>query len=160
MELETLLQDMEKTIDFGPAVMQNVSIGFVKTAVRPLTKETKSNLKERIKIPENCKEFIVPKVNGEIWRLLPAQAKVSDIKQQQNQLVLSQGLSTLTTISNVIASNKQKIPNEVVSSIVKHAMDCANIFGDQFQALSTRRRFEMKRFLNPEYSSICSAQVF
>ncbi|OXA40057.1 hypothetical protein Fcan01_25143 [Folsomia candida] len=144
MELETLLQDMEKTIDFGPAVMQNVSIGFVKTAVRPLTKETKSNLKERIKIPENCKEFIVPKVNGEIWRLLPAQAKVSDIKQQQNQLVLSQGLSTLTTISNVIASNKQKIPNEVVSSIVKHAMDCANIFGDQFQALSTRRRFEMK----------------
>lgn len=72
MELETLLQDMEKTIDFGPAVMQNVSIGFVKTAVRPLTKETKSNLKERIKIPENCKEFIVPKVNGELWRLLPA----------------------------------------------------------------------------------------
>lgn len=158
-ELDELLQDLEKKVEFGPALLANVSVGFSKTVARPLTKESKSSLKEKIRVPENCKELIVPKVNTEIWKLLPSQAKVLDLKQQQIQEVLSSGLSTLASISNSIALHKAEIPKEVVSSVIKQAIDGANLLGDEFQSISGRRRYEMKKYLNPEYARICTAQV-
>jgi hypothetical protein len=142
--------------EFGPTLLQNVSYGFSKTAAQPLTKESRTNIRDKIKVPENCKEFIVPRVNTEIWKLLPAQAKIQDIEQQQIQQTLSAGLSSLAYIANNVATNKDKIPKEVVSSIIKQSMDSANLLGDQFQSISTQRRYEMKKFLNPEVSGICS----
>lgn len=138
--------------------MSNVGIGFLKTVSRPLTKESKTSLKEKIKIPENCKEFLVPKVNPEIWKLLPSMAKIQDIKQQQMQEVLSLSLASLTSIANTVATNKDKVPKEVVSSVIKQSLDNANILGDQFQAINSQRRWNMKRHLNPEYVGICSGQ--
>ncbi|OXA42979.1 hypothetical protein Fcan01_22263 [Folsomia candida] len=157
-ELTDLLKDIENTTEFGPSLLPNVSSGFAKTAARPLTKESKATLAAKIKVPENCKEFLVPKVNSEIWRLLPSQAKILDINQQQIQQSLTLGLSSLAVITNTIVNSKESIPKEVLSLVVKQAMDGANILGDQFQAISSRRRFEMKRHLNPEYGGICSQQ--
>ncbi|OXA40087.1 hypothetical protein Fcan01_25114 [Folsomia candida] len=85
-------------------------------------------------------------------------AKILDIKQQQIQQSLTLGLSSLALITNTIVNSKESIPKEVLSSVVKQAMDGANILGDHFQAISSRRRFEMKRHLNPEYGGICSQQ--
>lgn len=158
-ELKDLLKDIESITDFGPSLLQNVSSGFTKTASRPLTKESKATLTSKIKIPENCKEFLVPKVNSEIWRLLPSQAKILDIKQQQVQQSLTLGLSSLAIITNTVVNAKDAIPKEILSTVVKQPMDGANILGDQFQAISNRRRYEMKRHLNPEYGGICSQQV-
>ncbi|OXA47011.1 hypothetical protein Fcan01_18333 [Folsomia candida] len=139
-ELTDLLKDIENTTDVGPNLLPNVSSGFAKTAARPLTKESKATLSAKIKVPEN------------------SQAKILDIKQQQIQQSLTLGLSSLALITNTIVNSKESIPKEVLSSVVKQAMDGANILGDQFQAMSSRRRFEMKRHLNPEYGGICSKQ--
>jgi hypothetical protein len=38
-------------------------------------------------------------------------------------------------------------------------MDGANIMGDQFQGITMNRRMEIKKYLNPDYAGICSAQV-
>lgn len=82
-----------------------------------------------------------------------------DLKQQQIQEVLSAGLSTLASISNSVAVHKSQIPKEVVNSVVKQAIEGANLLGDEFQSINGRRRYEMKKYLNPEYSSICTTQL-
>lgn len=74
------MQDIERCTDFGPELPQNVADSFVKTVVRTLSKESRANLKDKLKIPSNCKEFIAPKVNQEIWRMLPSHAKLTDVK--------------------------------------------------------------------------------
>jgi len=110
-------------------------------------------------IPENCKEFSSPKVNPEIWRLLPQQAKIGDLKSQQSQQVLGSTLATFASIASLVAENKETIPKATVSSILQLAIDGSNLVGDQFQSLSALRRNEMKRFLNPDYAGICSTKV-
>jgi len=157
--LESLLEDIEKTATYGPALLESVSVGFIKTASRPLTKESKASIKDRILIPENLKDVIVPKLNAEIWKLLPSQAKIFEIKHQQTQEVLRLSLSAFATIANTMATNKKDMPATVVSSVIKQAIDGGNLIDDQFQAISTRRRYDIKKHLNPEYSGICSAQT-
>jgi len=151
-EIENILQDVEKVVEFGPNLLPSVAEGFVKTVVRPLTKVTKANLNEKTQIPGNCKEFACPKVNEEIWRSLPQQAKLTDLKSQQNQQLLSSTLSIFAMIANKIAENKDKIPKDIVSNILQLAID-------QFQSLSSTRRGEMKKFLNPDYMGICNGKV-
>jgi len=121
--LEALLQDIEKTVEFGPALLDNVSNGFAKTASRPLTKESKASIKNRICVPENLKDVVVPKVNVEIWKLLPSQAKILDLKHQQTQEVMSLSLSSFAVIANTMATNKKEIPANVVSLVIKQAID-------------------------------------
>ncbi len=157
--MDEILQDIEKCNDFGPEILSNVAESFIKTAVRPLTKESRAGLKEKMKTPVNCKQFVTPKVNPEIWRLLPPHGKLADVKHQQIQQTLSIGLSTFSVVANLVVSNKDKIPKEVVSSILRNAMDGANIMGDQFQGITMNRRMEIKKYLNPEYAGICSAQI-
>lgn len=158
-QLDDLLKDISDKVEYGPPLIANVSSSFTKTVTRPLSKETKSALAERMKIPENCKEFSAPKVNSEIWRLLPSHAKISDVKHQQTQQMLGIGLSAFANMANTLAANKNNIPKELMTTLLKQAIDGANALGDQFQSISTRRRHEMKKFLNPEYSGICLGQV-
>jgi len=131
----------------------------MKTVKRPLSKETKASLKDKILIPGNCKEFSCPKVNQEIWRQLPHHAKINDLKHQQNQQTLSMALSSFAMIANNLAENKAKIPGDVVTSTVQLAIDGSNVIGDQFQAISNARRMEIRKFLSPEYMDICNLKV-
>lgn len=148
---------MEGTIEYGPDVMAQIAEGFVKTVIRPLSKESASNIKDKFKVPGNCKQFNVPKINPEIWNHLPPQSKMTDIKYQQIQQTLSQGLVGLARIAQEVAS--RDVQTAAKSSILKIAIDTANLLGDQLQNISGRRKTEVKKFINPEYNAICSSQV-
>lgn len=158
-EIEGLLQDIEKETDFDEDLLPQVAEGFGKTVLRPLTKESKEKLKISLKIPNNCKQFVPPKINSEIWRILPSNARLSDVKNQQLQHTLSASLAALSKIANIVVSQKREIPKETTNSIVKLAMDAGNIIGDQIQVINSNRRQDVKKHLNPEYMGICNAQV-
>lgn len=143
----------------GPEISTKVADSYLKTVQRPLSKESSAKLKANVKIPSNCKNFAPPKINPEIWKIIPSQARLQDIKQQQVQQTLATGLSALAMICNEVISNKQTIPDKIVSSVIKVAMDAANVLGDQTQQLSVTRRLELKRHLNPEYGGICTGKV-
>lgn len=159
-QIEELLADIEKGADLGPEISQNVAESFLKTISRQLSKESKAKLRETLKTPLNCKQFSPPKINNEIWKIIPSQARLQDVKQQQSQQALSVGLSALSIITSQVLIRKSEIPNEVVSSIVKLAIDAANVLGDQSQQVNSNRKMDLKRYLNPDYAGICTSQVF
>ncbi|OXA56451.1 Facilitated trehalose transporter Tret1-2 [Folsomia candida] len=134
-EVNELLNDIEKQSDLGPSIMENVAQSFAKTINRPLSKETKAKLREAIKIPENCKDFSAPKINNEIWRIIPSHARLSDVKSQQNQQALGCGMSALALISNMALQHKKDLPKELLAAIIKTSLDASNIMGDQFQQI-------------------------
>ncbi len=100
----------------------------------------------------------MPKMNMEIWNNLPNNARIADLKIQQMQQSISFGLITIATIANE-AAKRSDIPSDFKKSILKIAIDGANVLGDQLQSSNLRRRAEVKRLINPEYNSICSKQV-
>jgi hypothetical protein len=99
-------------------------------------------------------------MNLEIWRTLPSHARLTDVKHQQNQQVLSYGLITLARIADGLVTRKSELSKDLTSTLMKQAIEGANLIGDQFQSINTSRRMEVKRYINPEYANICSAQVF
>ncbi|OXA36883.1 uncharacterized protein LOC118433680 [Folsomia candida] len=158
-ELVEIMKDIEGSIEYGPDLLPQISEGFSKTVSRPLTKETASKLKDQIKIPSNCKGFAVLKMNSEIWAHLPTGARLADIQTQQVQQSISFGLITMAEIANEVATHSNEIPQEVKKRILKLAIDGGNILGDQLQASNMKRRQEVKKLINPEYSAICNKQL-
>jgi len=65
-----------------------------------ITKEIVDKASDDIKVPQNCKIWGVPKVNPEIWSLLPTQGKTSDAKSQHAQLATSKATIALMMIAN------------------------------------------------------------
>ncbi|XP_035716565.1 uncharacterized protein LOC118439398 [Folsomia candida] len=157
-EIAILLEDIEKGPDYGAEVLPQIAESFRKTVERPLTKESKEKLKLALKIPSNLKQFVPPKTNSEIWKILPSNARVVDIKSQQTQRALGEALSALSMIASTVVAHKTVIPKEATSSIVKLALDAGNILGDQIQSLNSSRRQEVKKHLNPEYAGICTSE--
>ncbi|XP_035701187.1 uncharacterized protein LOC118433382 [Folsomia candida] len=62
-------------------------------------------------------------------------------------------------IANEVATHSNEIPQEVKKRILKLAIDGGNILGDQLQASNMKRRQEVKKLINPEYSAICNKQL-
>jgi len=153
------LEDVEKGIELGPEISKNVADSLMKTINRPLSKESSAKLRSNIKTPSNCQEFVPPKINNEIWRMIPSNAKLQDVKQQQIQQTLGVNLSAMAIITSAILEKKSEMPKEVVTLIVKTAMDAANLLGDQMQQINASRRLDLRRYLNPEYAGICTANV-
>lgn len=65
----------------------------------------------------------------------------------------------MAEIANEVATHSNEIPQEVKKRILKLAIDGGNILGDQLQASNMKRRQEVKKLINPEYSAICNKQV-
>lgn len=102
---------------------------------------------------------MAPKVNNELWRTLPSHARLNDLRNQQLQQSIGMGLSVFATMASSVLSASDIVPKEIRTSLLRSATDGANLLGDQFQSLSTRRRMDLKKFMNPEFAGICSAEV-
>lgn len=158
-ELSGLLKDVEKGVEYGPALLPSVAESFLKTVSRPLTKETSTALKNNLKLPENAKMLQPARMNREIWKVIPTHARLDDIRKQQIQSSLGIGISALSQIANCMAINSKLIPHAVVGEIMKISINAANILGDQLQDLNYKRRLDVKRYINPQYSNICTKEV-
>jgi len=142
---------------YGPDLLSHIAEGFGKTISRPLKKKTSEKLRNLLQVPGNCKGFVAPKMNPEIWRNLPASARITDIKIQQIQQGMSYALISLSNIANEISA--AMIPTEIKNKVMKLSIDAANILGDQLQTSSQQRRNDVRKLLNSDYSSICTTPV-
>jgi len=149
-----IFNDIEDVVSYGPPLMGVIAEGMTKAVSRSLSKETVEKITQQIKIPENCKEIGVTRVNPEIWNSLPNSARMNDLNYQKTQQTISQGLITLASVAQILATSKD------VSPTIKEAMNClkngSNLLGLGFQEINSKRRMAMKPHLTHEYSGICS----
>jgi len=98
-------------------------------------------------------------MNVEIWKNLPSHSKLADLRHQQIQQTMSYGLICVSNIVNLVASKSAEMLKEITRQVLKLTIVSANLIGDQLQEINSKRRLEVKRYLNSEYGSICSSQV-
>lgn len=158
-DLLEVLNDIEPQIEFGAPIKPEIAECIEKTVKRPLKKDSLSKLTAELKVPENCKGLVVPKMNQEIWSNLPPRARLNDLALQSHQQNASHSLVAYAQLADIIAKNSDKMPKELPRQLLSIIRDAANVAGNGFQVLSQKRRSEVKPHLNNEFASICSASV-
>lgn len=88
----TLLQAlnvMQPEPVYGDPINDDVAKSIAGLYSCELSKNVRETLKEKWKVPENCKALAVPKVNPEIWAMLPPTSRQIDFGLQQQQQLVS-----------------------------------------------------------------------
>jgi len=157
-EVRKILDQTSPATDFGDNLQDIVSSSFAKIS-NPASATLTEELKTRYKIPANCKELGVPKVNPEIWSGLPQYVKTKDAKVQHLQQHLSKALIAQAQTAEQVLDLMAKTKDVALQGILKTLMDSAMSVGLGMKELNAARRQDLKSSLLPEYTGLCSTQV-
>jgi len=150
-----LAQTMPQT-DYGENLKDVVASSFSKIA-NPLPAGLLEDMKAKFKVPGNCKELGVAKVNPEIWAGLPQNVKNKDAKSQHLQQHLSRALVAQARTAEQVMSLLQKTKLPELQPILKSLMDSAMSVGQAVNEVNVSRKYTLKPSLLPEYSGLASA---
>jgi len=115
--------------------------------------------KGSFKPPLNAKELGVPKVNPEIWQSLPRKAQAADASFQHLQQFMSRSLIAQSKLTEILADNASKIPQDILKQLLTLAMDGANQTGSAIREINIRRRQQIKPYLSSDCTGLCAASV-
>ena len=88
-DLMDILNQTEPIVEIGPDMQNDVANSIKRLFTNKMTKTSVDKFKEIYKLPGNCKLMGVPKVNQEIWPLLPPRIRQSDFSLQQQHQTIS-----------------------------------------------------------------------
>ena len=115
------------------------------------SKESMNKLFDQYKSPQNC-VLEPPKVNIELWKLLNALQKKSDIKFSSVQKSLIKALNAVLEIFKNVTS-----PNVDIQTIAQTTADIAAILGHASLEISLKRRTFIRNVINSDYKDVCSS---
>lgn len=155
-EVEQMLAELEKTDEFGDSVSAVTARTFKSINLFTVTKEVADYWKNELKTPENCKEIVVPAVNGPIWSGLAMNAKTNDAKLQalQQNLVRAQ-VAQMRLMDEMLTS----IPKEKIPRLLKPLLTSAKCITAAMQDINQKRRQQLRPFLKTEYAGLNSSRV-
>ena len=145
--------------EYGEELNSEIAESLRRLSSQKLNKETIDRYKDVYKPPINCKTLGVPRVNKEIWPLLPQKARQGDYSHQQIQQLTSMAAVALSRIAETVYTAGKKIPNEYSRDLLKMSMEASSILGSMNFELNQKRKNEIKPSLNKEFAGICSNQV-
>lgn len=139
----------------GPKIGTNLSKAVNAALSVKSNKDCILDLSKKYLRPENCDLMVVPKVNKEIWDVIPRQAHSSDVFLQEIQKSLISGLVPVVEMAENIAKNKESDSSKTKTLIG----DCLSLIGHAFFNISMKRRFNIRNNLNPRYQKICNGDI-
>lgn len=101
--------------------------------------------------PGNCTYLAAPRVNSDIWNILPKSAQTRDSGFQAIQKTIATGITPLLRIAELSKRNEncKEIRELIKQSVI---VLCNSVF-----QMSQKRRFLMRKVLPHKFSDICNA---
>jgi len=154
---EILAQTAPQT-EYGDKLQEVVATSFSKIT-NPASMTLADELKARYKVPSNCKELAVPKVNTEVWTGLPQLVKAKDARSQHLQQHLSRALVAQAKATEQLLTLISKTKNSELQGILKVQMDSAMAVGLAMKEINLQRKQTLKPSLLQEYAGLASASL-
>ena len=108
--------------------------------------------------PQNCNNFVVPKVNEEIWDKLSRATMQKDVSMQKIQGFLMKGIISLTSLlDKVMATLNTDIPLDP-AEVWTMATDTFQMLAFTSAALSQKRKELIKPDLDKSYKRLCGGK--
>ena len=99
----------------------------------------------------------MPRVNHEIWFILPNKAKQSDVHWQSLQASVSQTSVSKAKMADKVVSEGSILPGTWQADLLQMILETASINNATNQTIIQQRKKEMKPFVSSEASVICSS---
>ncbi|CAG7826215.1 unnamed protein product, partial [Allacma fusca] len=156
-EIDQILSSHMERQMFGEALSDSVALSYKSIPGIDMSKETSDRFKELYKVPENAKQFQVPKVNSHVWRVMSAKDRTTDGKSQIIQQMVAYALVAQSRVTDSIRqlAMAQKLSKEDVRSILAPVMDAAAALGQAHREISMHRRSQLRATL-PALKPLCS----
>lgn len=154
-----LLENSSEPDSYAKPVLKQVAEKFEALKCNLESKAVADALKDKLKVPLNCKFLTVPKVNPEIWNQLVAKARTNDLKYQTVQLGLSKGLVSLINTTNFLSITPNSFTKESNELMMMDIFDGASALLSAFKEMNVRRKQEIRPYLRAEYAAICSTST-
>jgi len=156
--VRSILNQTAPQTDFGEKLQEVIAKSFARIT-NPESSNLVEDLKARFKVPENCKELGVAKVNPEIWAGLPQSVKNKDAKSQHLQQHMSRALIAQAKTAELIMQLISKTKSAELQPILKSLMDSAMSVGLAVKEINATRKYNLRPSLLPEYAGLASANL-
>lgn len=108
---------------------------------------------EKYPRPANCKFLTAPKINNDIWQMLPKFIQNRDAGFQAVQKMIASGIVPLMKAAQLLVS-KSKDNNADLRAYIK---DAIILLGSSIFALSQKRRYLLRKILPAKFANLCNA---
>ncbi|ODM94400.1 putative enzymatic polyprotein, partial [Orchesella cincta] len=155
-DLVEILNEHQAVPEFGTSIVPEIAESFNKLARQTASKERMDSWKQTLRIPENCRNLIMPRINSEIWNMLPTRARQTDYQTQHLQQLNSQSLVALSKIAEKLFMSKSVMPTSLCQDLLRMTMDAASLACTLNQEFVTRRKQAIKPSLSKEAALLCN----
>lgn len=121
--------------DTGPLVSEKLSKLANDKFQTEYTVEKRKEILQKYKVPSNCNELFVSKVNSEIWTKLNANSKRSDNRTSVLQDTLGKVSSAFTVTVNDLLSHREKTSPDY-KTLIPRLTDSVALIGHVHKELS------------------------
>ena len=119
-------------------------------------KDSLKTIEDRYFRPENCNYLCSPRVNSEVWRVMPRNAHTNDVSLQEIQKVLATGMVPIIQTAELCSQSKSPVDPIKVRNLMS---DAISLVGHGLFSISQRRRYNMRTYINDKYKSICNQET-
>ena len=112
--------------------------------------DREKELTAKINRPENCEGLTVPKINRDIWDILPRGSREADLGVQRTQFLLHKGITPIVQLMDNLLRKEDR-------TNLKLAADSFKLLAMTSCQLSQKRKDLVSLDLEPPYKRLCSA---
>lgn len=150
------LNIMQPEPEYGQPINLDVAKSIADLYSTESSKAIRDKMKDKYKVPENCTALAVPRVNPEIWSMLPPAVKQKDYATQQHQQLGSLAAVAVAKMTDNLFTTTEAISPQLRQDLIVNCMEIASVLSINSDELNKKRKAEMKLTLNREYASICN----
>ena len=154
--LSQITTSLSSSDEAGPPVSDKLSRLVNDKFETEYTVEKRKEIVQKYKIPSNCNELFVPRVNTEIWTKLNANSKRSDIRMSVLQDTLVKVSSALIVTVDDLLNHREKKTTPDYKALIPRLTDSVALIGHVHKELSFKRRDAIRPYLNQEFKQACS----
>lgn len=155
--LREILNLVQPDTEYGPALNADVTSSIERLYQSESAKKMIDKLKEKHQVPENCKFLGVPKVNAEIWPMLPPKTRQRDYSSQQGHQFITLASVAVAKIAETLFTTKLNINKELRENLLTVTMEASSALSGAADDFNRKRKMDIRPTLNTDYSSICSS---
>ena len=153
-ELKELEQFFNIPESYGEDLHASVAPLIYNGISTAVNKEKVKEVVEKHLCPQNTPNLRVPRVNPQVWRMLPAHAKTKDVQMQKMHMMMVKSVTITAKLFSVIIQ-QQKKGTIATKSVTPLITDLLRIGSAIYTDFSQQRREAVKPYLNDECKELC-----
>jgi hypothetical protein len=157
--LGTIPDDFLGETGVGPPVKNTLAEKINNRFKNNINHENIKDKQKQYLRPSNCQKMSVPLCNEELWKKLPRDQQLKDIKSAQTQHLISYAVAAITQVTDSLLCGAKCKDTLNIPELVGKLLDAVLFLGHTSNEVSMKRRDAIVSSLKKEFSGLRSRSI-